>query len=104
MSGGAMTSKNLHIGSSFEDFLAEEGLLEECTNTAMKRVIAWQIEQAMQERGLTKAAMAHQMHTSCAVLDRLLDPENTSVTLHTLQRAAAVVGKRAQITLEDAWP
>ena len=97
-----MTSKNLHIGSSFEDFLAEEGLLEECTNAAMKRVIAWQVAQAMQERGLTKAAMAHQMHTSRAALARLLDPENTSVTLHTLQRAAAVVGKRVQITLEDA--
>jgi antitoxin HicB len=99
-----MRSKNPHIGSSFEDFLAEEGLLEECTNTAMKRVIAWQVEQAMKERGLTKASMAHQMHTSRAALDRLLDPENTSVTLHTLQRAAAVVGKRLQITLEEARP
>jgi predicted thioesterase len=99
-----MTSKNPHIGSSFEDFLAEEGLLEECTNTALKRVIAWQVEQAMHERGLTKAAMAQQMHTSRAALDRLLDPENASVTLHTLQRAATVVGKRVQITLEDARP
>ena len=100
-----MTKKNPHIGSSFEDFLAEEGLLlEECTNAAIKRVIAWQVEQAMQELGLTKAAMAHEMHTSRAALDRLLDPENTSVTLHTLQRAAAVVGKRVQITLEDAHP
>ena len=60
-----MTNNNLHIGSSFEDFLAEEGLLEECTNAVIKRVIAWQVEHAMQERGLTKAAMAHQMHTSC---------------------------------------
>ena len=99
-----MTKNNPHIGSSFEDFLAEEGLLEECTNTAIKRVIAWQVEQAMQEHGLTKAAMAHEMHTSRAALNRLLDPENTSITLHTLQRAAAVVGKRVQITLEDAHP
>ena len=99
-----MTKKNPHIGSSFEDFLAEEGLLEDCTNAAMKRVVAWQLEQAMQERGLTKAAMAHEMHTSRAALNRLLDPENTSVTLHTLQRAAAVIGKRVQITLEDAQP
>lgn len=99
-----MTNKNPHIGSSLEDFLAEEGLLEECTNTALKRVLAWQVEQAMHERGLTKAAMAQQMHTSRAALDRLLDPENTSVTLHTLQRAATVVGKRVQITLEDAQP
>jgi antitoxin HicB len=102
--GKAMTKNNPHIGSSFEDFLAEEGLLEECTNAAIKRVIAWQVEQAMQERGLTKAAMAHEMHTSRAALNRLLDPENTSITLHTLQRAAAVVGKRVQITLEDAHP
>ena len=99
-----MTNNNPHIGSSFEDFLAEEGLLEECTNMAIKRVIAWQVEQAMQKRGLTKAAMAHEMHTSRAALDRLLDPENTSITLHTLQRAAAVVGKRVKITLEDAHP
>jgi len=99
-----MIKKNPHIGSSFEDFLAEEGLLEECTNAAIKRVVAWQVEQAMKERGLTKAAMAHEMNTSRAALNRLLDPENTSVTLNTLQRAAAVVGKRVQITLEDAQP
>jgi predicted XRE-type DNA-binding protein len=99
-----MTRKNLHIGSSFEDFLDEEGILEECTHIAIKRVIAWQVEQAMQERGLTKAAMAREMRTSRAALDRLLDPENTSVTLNTLQRAAAAIGKRVQITLEDARP
>ena len=69
-----MIKKNPHIGSSCEDFLAEEGLLEDCTNAAMKRVVAWQVEQAMQERGLTKAAMAHEMHTSRAALNRLLDP------------------------------
>jgi antitoxin HicB len=83
---------------------ARRSLLEECTNTAMKHVIAWQVEQAMQERSLAKAAMAHQMHTSRAALDRLLDPEHTSVMLHTLQRAAAVVGKRVQSTLEEARP
>jgi predicted thioesterase len=99
-----MTNKNPHIGSSFEDFLAEEGLLDDCTHAAIKRVVAWQVAQAMQERGLTKAAMAHEMHTSRAALNRLLDPDNTSVTLHTLQRAAFVVGKRVQITLEDARP
>jgi hypothetical protein len=58
----------------------------------------------MQERGLTKAAMARQMHTSRAALDRLLDPQNTSVTLNTLQRAAAVIGKRVYISLEDVRP
>src|SRR6266704_1809313 len=99
-----LTKNHPHIGSSFEDFLAEDGLLEDCPNSAMKRVVAWQVEQAMKERGLTKAAMAHEMHTSRAALDQLLDPENTSVTLHTLQRAATAVGKRVQITLEDAHP
>jgi antitoxin HicB len=99
-----MTKKNPHIGSAFEDFLEEEGLLEEYTNTALKRVIAWQIGQAMQERGLTKAAMARQMHTSRAALDRLLDAQNTSVTLNTLQRAAAVIGKRVHTSLEDVRP
>jgi hypothetical protein len=73
-----MTKQNPHIGSAFEDFLDEESLLEECTNTALKRVIAWQVAQAIQARGLTKAAMARQMHTSRAALDRLLDPQNTS--------------------------
>jgi predicted XRE-type DNA-binding protein len=99
-----MTEKNPHIGSSFADFLDEEGMLEDCTHTAIKRVIAWQVEQAMQARGLTKAAMARQMHTSRAALDRLLDPENSSVTLHTLQRAAAVIGKRIHIQLVDVEP
>lgn len=84
--------------------MTEDGLLEACTGAAIKRVVAWQVEQAMQERGLTKTAMAHAMHTSRAALDRLLDPENTSVTLHTLQRAAAVIGKRIHITLEDVGP
>jgi antitoxin HicB len=99
-----MTKKNPHIGSAFEDFLDAEGLLEECTNTALKRVIARQAEQAMQKRGLTKAAMARRMHTSRAALDRLLDPQNTSVTLHTLQRAAAIIGERVHISLEDVRP
>jgi antitoxin HicB len=96
-----MTSKNPHIGSSLTDFLDEEGIMEDCTHTAIKRVIAWQVEQAMQQRGLTKATMAREMHTSRAALNRLLDPNNTSVTLSTLQRAAAVVGKRVHISLED---
>jgi antitoxin HicB len=96
-----MTSKNPHIGSSLTDFLDEEGIMEDCTHTAIKRVIAWQVEQAMQQRGLTKAIMAREMHTSRAALNRLLDPNNTSVTLSTLQRAAAVVGKRVHISLED---
>jgi antitoxin HicB len=92
-------SGNPHIGSSLDDFLAEEGLLEEATEHAIKRVLAWQIEQEMKARKLTKTAMAKRMETSRAQLDRLLDPKNSSVTLHTLQRAAAVLGKRLRLEL-----
>ncbi|MGE3541783.1 MAG: Fis family transcriptional regulator [Candidatus Tectimicrobiota bacterium] len=94
-----MTEHNPHMGSSFEDFLKEEDRLEEATETALKRVIARMVEQAMREQGLTKAAMAREMHTSRSQLDRLLDPANTSVTLTTLQRAAAAVGHALRIEL-----
>ena len=94
-----MTEHNPHIGSSFESFLDEEGILEECTATAIKRVLARQIERAMQERGLTKSAMAKAMRTSRPQLDRLLDPGNPSVTLDTLQRAAAAVGRKLRLEL-----
>ncbi len=94
-----MTQANPHIGSSFESFLDEEGILEACTATASKRVLARQIEHAMQERGLTKSAMAKAMRTSRPQLDRLLDPANPSVTLDTLQRAAAAVGRKLRLEL-----
>ncbi len=86
-------------GSTLDDFLAEEGLLEEATEHAIKAVLAWQIEQAMKAGNLTKAAMARRMQTSRAQLDRLLDPENGSVTLRTLHRAAAILGKRLRVEL-----
>ena len=94
--------KNPHLGSKFDDFLAEQGLLEDVTATAMKRVLAWQIEQAMKKQKLTKTAMAKRMGTSRAALDRLLDADNTSVTLQTMGRAAAALGKELSITLKDA--
>lgn len=94
-----MIEANPHIGSSFESFLDEEGMLEECTATAVKRVLARQIERAMQERGLTKSAMAKAMRTSRPALDRLLDPDNPSVTLDTLQRAAVAVGRKLRLEL-----
>ncbi|MBI2422010.1 MAG: XRE family transcriptional regulator [Candidatus Hydrogenedentes bacterium] len=94
-------TKKKHIGSSFESFLAEEGLLEECQSQALKEVLAMQVEAAMKAEGLSKAAMARRMHTSRPALDRLLDATNTSITLHTLQRAAAAVGKRLQIELVE---
>lgn len=86
------------IGSSFESFLDEAGIREECTTTAIKRVLARQVEQAMRDNGLSKSEMAARMNTSRPALDRLLDPENTGVTLQTLQRAAAAVGRK--LTLE----
>lgn len=86
-------------GSTLDEFLAEEGLLEEATEHAVKAVLAWQVEQAMKAQKLTKAAMARRMETSRAQLDRLLDPANSSVTLHTLHRAAAILGKRLRVEL-----
>ena len=94
-----MSESNPHIGSSFESFLDEEGILEDCTAVTIKRVLARQIERAMQERGLTKSAMAKAMRTSRPQLDRLLDPANPSVTLDTLQRAAAAVGRKLRLEL-----
>ncbi len=95
-------TNNIHTGSSFDDFLEEEGLLSEVTAIAAKRVLAWQIKQEMDSRKLTKTAMATAMNTSRPALDRLLDPQNTSVTLQTMNRAAAVVGKRLHLGLVDA--
>ena len=94
-----MTTNNPHIGSSFESFLEEEGILEDCTAVAVKRVLARQIEREMHVRGITKSAMAKAMHTSRPALDRLLDPANASVTLDTLQRAAAAVGRKLRLEL-----
>ena len=93
---------NCHLGSAFDDFLEEEGILNEVTEVALKRILAWQVDQAMKERGLTKSKMAKSMQTSRAALDRLLDPEYESVTLRTLDKAARAVGKRSKIDLVDA--
>ena len=88
-----------HIGSSLEDFLREEGHLEEARAVAVKRVLAWQIEQIMKEQRLTKVEMAKRMGTSRSQLDRLLDPENVKVQLDTIQRAAAAVGKEVRLEI-----
>ena len=96
---GVTETERGRIGSSLEDFLKEDGIFEEVQAQALKEVIAWQIGQAMKAGGITKSAMAKQMDTSRAQLDRLLDPSNTSVTLHTLQKAAAVVGRRLRLEL-----
>jgi DNA-binding Xre family transcriptional regulator len=86
-----------HLGSNFDEFLAEEGLLAEAEAVAIKRVIAYQIVELMREKNLTKTALAERMETSRAALERLLDPGNESVTLQTLERAAMALGKRLRI-------
>jgi antitoxin HicB len=95
-------SNNPYIGSSLDDFLSEERVGAEVNAVALKRVLAWQIEQAMVEKGLSKTEMAKAMKTSRAALNRLLDPLNTSVTLNTIERAARAIGKQLQLELVDA--
>jgi len=88
-------SKN--IGSSFDDFLEEEGLLAEAEAIAIKRVIAYQVAELMKSQNMSKVAMAKKMKTSRSALDRLLDPKNTSITLQTLENATHAIGKRLRI-------
>jgi antitoxin HicB len=90
---------NKHVGSRFDDFLAEEAILEETTAVAIKRVIAWQIAQEMQAQQLTKTALAKKMRTSRAALNRLLDENDASLTLTTLVSAAAALGKKIDLRL-----
>ncbi|HWD26322.1 MAG TPA: helix-turn-helix transcriptional regulator [Rhizomicrobium sp.] len=94
--------KNPHIGSSLDSFLEEEGILEEVRLRSIKRVLAWRVSELMKKQRITKSQMAKRMKTSRAAVDRLLDAENTSVTLLTMGRAAAVLGKSLEIGLRDA--
>jgi len=95
-----MSKKN--IGSSFDDFLQEESLLESSTAVALKRVIAWQIDQEMKAQKLTKTELAKRMHTSRAALNRLLDENDANLTLKTLASAAAALGKKVNLQLVAA--
>jgi len=94
-----MAKKNAHIGSSFDDFLEETGDVTEVSAVAIKRVIAWQVSQKMENEKISKTRMAELMETSRSALDRLLDPTNTSVTLHTLDNAAKAIGKTLHVEL-----
>jgi len=91
-----------HNGSTFDSFLEEEGILEEVEAVAVKRVIAWQLAEAMKAGKISKKAMAERMGTSRSQLDRLLDPENSAVHLQTIARAARAVGKRLRLDMVDA--
>ncbi|WP_424949467.1 Fis family transcriptional regulator [Deinococcus sp.] len=95
----SVKTEHKHIGSSLDNFLAEEGLLAEVEGVALKRVISFQLEQEMKRTGLTKTQLASKMDTSRSAVDRLLDPENHAVTLKTLERAAGVLGKRLRLEL-----
>jgi len=94
-----MKNKNKHVGSSFDDFLEEEGILAETEAIAIKRVIAFQLEQEMATKNLSKTALARRMNTSRAALNRLLDPENPSVTLLTLENAARALDKTLAVQM-----
>lgn len=87
-----------HMGSSLDDFLKQEGIFEEAQAQAIKEVVAWQLAQAMKEKRISKNRMALMLHTSRTQIDRLLDPRN-DIKLGTLQRAAAIVGRRVSIQL-----
>jgi plasmid maintenance system antidote protein VapI len=87
-----------HLGSSINDFLKEEGIFEEAQAQAVKEVVAWQLAEAMKERKISKNKMATLLKTSRTQVDRLLDPKN-DITLSSLQRAAAMVGRRVSIEL-----
>jgi antitoxin HicB len=87
------------VGPLFEDFLREQGTYEEATASAIKRVIAFQLAEAMKQNGISKVAMAASLKTSRSQLDRLLDPANGNVTIGTLSRAAAIVGRTIRLEL-----
>jgi antitoxin HicB len=91
-----------HIGSDFEDFLKEEGLFAEVQVLAVKELLAYRIQTLMRQERLTKDALAKRMKTSRAALDRLLDPDNPSVTLATLGKAACALGRTLQVELTEA--
>jgi antitoxin HicB len=91
--------KKKNIGSTFDSFLREEGIYEDASAAAIKRVVARQLETTMKEKHISKAEMARRMCTSRSALDRLLDPENAAISLSTLQKAAAVVGRQLRLEL-----
>lgn len=94
-----MSKQKGRIGSTFEDFLKEEGTYEETTAIAVKRVLAWQLAQTMKEKQMSKNQMARAMDTSRSQLDRILDPNNENIQLNTIIKAAQVLGRQLRIEL-----
>lgn len=98
----SLRNKNRHRGSSFASFLEKDGLQEEVHAAALKRAIVLELDDLMKQQKVNKSAMAAQMRTSRAAIHRLLDPENTSITLATLNRAARSLGRKVKIELVPA--
>lgn len=94
--------RNPHIGSSVDEFFAEDGLLEEIEAAAVKRVISLELQSELERTQMTKTELARRLETSRSQLDRILDPDNESITLNTLMKAAALLGKRLHVSLEAA--
>ncbi|MDN5881920.1 MAG: helix-turn-helix domain-containing protein [Nitrosospira sp.] len=92
-------SRNPHRGSRVDEWLKEEGIFEEVTAKAIREVIAWQLAEVMKAQSITKTEMARRMNTSRFQLDRVLDPENAGVSLDTLSRAAAAIGRKVRLEL-----
>ena len=90
---------NKYIGSTFDDFLEEEGIKDEVENGSIKKIIAFQLQETIKNEKLTKTELAQKLETSRAAVDRLLDPYNESVTLFTLKKAASIVGKKIKMEL-----
>lgn len=95
-------ANNPHTGSSFDDFLKEEGIYEEVSSSAIKEVLVWQLEQAMKEQNISKSDMAARMGTSRSQLNRILDPTYTGMSLEALDQAASVLGYELKAELVPA--
>ena len=91
--------KNTHKGDTLDSFLEEEGILAECTAGAIKKVLSWELQDYMKEQELKKSEMAKKLNLTRQVLDRLLDNENTSITLNTLTKAVSGMGKKLQFNI-----
>jgi len=93
---------NIHTGSNFEDFLEQESLLQDCQAVAIKRVISWQLQEHMREARLSKTAVARELGTSRSFVDKLLAPDNTSITLASMLKVARLVGKPLRLEFGDS--